>query len=136
MYRALIEGIALGFRACLTVAEETGIHLDEAIAVEGGGGSHALRQACADALGVPVAWVRGAGSSVAGAALLAGVGAGVLPDVQIARAWRRGLEGRCDPSDVARHTPDPRAHDHFRGALARQATLYAATRSLDDTSPR
>lgn len=130
MYRALLEGIALGFRACLAVAEETGIHLDEAIAVEGGGGSRALRQACADALGVPVVWVRGAGSSVAGAALLAGVGAGVLPDVQAARAWRRDLEGRCAPTDVARHAPDPRAHDHFRRAQARQATLYAAIQSL------
>jgi xylulokinase len=129
MYRALLEGIALGFRACLAVAEETGVRLDEAIAVEGGGGSHALRQACADAMGVPVVWIRGAGSSVAGAALLAGVGAGVLHDVRAARAWRTDLEGRSGPSDVARHIPDPRARDHFQRAQARQATLYAATRS-------
>ena len=128
MYRALLEGIALGFRACLAVAEESGVRLDEAIAVEGGGGSHALRQACADAMGVPVVWIRGAGSSVAGAALLAGIGAGVLPGVQTSRTWLQSLEGRCAPTDVTRHTPDPGAHDHFRRAQARHEALYAAIR--------
>jgi sugar (pentulose or hexulose) kinase len=130
MYRALLEGIALGFRACLSVAAEAGVALEEAIAVEGGGRSATLRQACADALGVPVVWVRGAGSSVAGAALLAGLGAGVLSDPQVARAWLRTLEAHAGPSDAARHSPDLRAHEHFQGALARRTGLYTALRSL------
>ncbi len=61
MYRALLEGIALGFRDCLAVAEERGLRLTEVLALEGGGRSALLRQACADALGVPVTWVEGEG---------------------------------------------------------------------------
>jgi xylulokinase len=129
MYRALLEGIALGFRASLSVAEETGVHVEQVLAVEGGGASATLRQACSDALGVPVVWVRGAGSSVAGAALLAGIGAGVLPGAHVARAWLRKLEGLANPSDIARHSPDGRAHEHFQKALARRTGLYAAMRS-------
>jgi xylulokinase len=127
LYRALLEGIALGFRACLSIAEEAGVKVDEVIAVEGGGGSATLRQACSDALGVPLLWVRGAGSSVAGAALLAGLGAGVLPGSEVARAWLRKLEGQANPSDVVRHRPDAHAHELLQRVLARRTGLHAAT---------
>jgi xylulokinase len=134
MYRALLEGIALGFRASLDVAEQRGLRLERVIAVEGAGESATLRQACADALGVPVTWVHGAGSSGAGSALLAGLGASVLPDAQVARTWLRNRIERSAPSEVARHEPDPHAHAILRERAGERARFHAALRAAEGNS--
>lgn len=131
MYRALLEGIALGFRASLGIAEEGGLRLERVIAVEGAGASATLRQACADALGVRVTWVRGAGSSAAGAALLAGLGAGVLPSALAARAWLANRIERSAPSEVARHDPDPHAHATLRKRAIERERAHAALRAAE-----
>ena len=123
LYRALLEGIALGFRHCLAVAEEHGARFAEVIAANGAGKSALLRQTLADALGVPLTWrdgAAGAGATLAGAALLAGIGAGKLAGAEAARAWQ---------GPGVRHEPDPRAHDRLDQVFARRIALYEATRS-------
>jgi len=119
LYRALIEGIALGFRHCLAVAEERGVRFGEVVAANGAGRSALLRQALSDALGVPVTWVGSGGGTVSGAALLAGLGIGVLADPRAGRAWRR---------EVIRHEPDPRASAKLVDVFARRVSLYASVR--------
>jgi xylulokinase len=119
LYRALIEGIALSFRHCLAVAEEGGVRFGEVLAANGAGRSALLRQALSDALGVPVTWIREGGGTVTGAAVLAGLGVGVLGNARVGRTW---------PQEILRHEPDPRAHARLVDVFARRVSLYAAVR--------
>ncbi len=119
LYRALVEGIALGFRDCLAVARAHGLAVREVTAVNGAGRSALLRQTLCDALGVPLTWASdasGAGTA-AGAAILAGLGIGAAPARFAAAA------------PAARHEPDPRAQESLARAAARRAQLYDAVRS-------
>jgi xylulokinase len=118
LYRATIEGVALGFRHCLAVAQESGLVLAEAIAANGAGRSALLRQALADALGVPVAWAPDGAATVRGAAILAGLGVGALNDA-------RALRG----APVVRHEPDPEGRDRLEGVFRRRLALCEALRA-------
>jgi xylulokinase len=121
LYRALLEGVALGFRHCLSVAQELGIAFGEVTAANGAGKSPLLRQTLSDALGLPLTWrdAGQGGGTLAGAALLAGLGTGVLPGPNVARSWLRpGI----------RHEPNARAHERLCDAFSRRLSLYAAVR--------
>ena len=122
LYRALLEGVALGFRHSMAVAEEHGVRFAEVVAANGAGRSPLLRQTLADALGVPVTWSSDGGGTLAGAAILAGLGVGVIESFRTSRAgaWR--------PRATVRHEPEPRAHARLRGVFARRLTLYDAVR--------
>jgi xylulokinase len=123
LYRAVLEGIALGFRHCMAVAEEHGVRFAEVVAANGAGRSALLRQTLADALGVPVTWSSQGGGTLAGAAILAGLGVGVVESAGAASAgaWR--------PRATVRHEPDPRAHARLRRVFARRLALYDAVRA-------
>ncbi|HEY8041362.1 MAG TPA: FGGY family carbohydrate kinase [Polyangiaceae bacterium] len=122
LYRAMIEGVALGFRHCLAVAEEGGVRFDEVLASDGAGRSPLLRQALADALGLPLTWSSGGrGGTAAGAAILAGLGVGALPGAEAARGWRGA---------GVRHEPDPRAHARLGETFHRRLALYDAVRPV------
>jgi xylulokinase len=123
LYRAMLEGIALGFRHCMAVAEEHGVRFAEVVAANGAGRSALLRQTLANALGVPLTWSREGGGTLSGAAMLAGLGAGVLESARAASvgAWR--------PRVTARHEPDPQHHARLRSVFARRLALYDAVRA-------
>jgi len=123
LYRALLEGVTLGFRHCMAVAEEQGLRFAEVVAADGAGRSALLRQTLADALGVPVTWSSEGGGTLAGTAILAGLGAGVIVSAQAASggAWR--------PRATVRHEPDARAHARLRSVFARRLELYEAVRA-------
>jgi xylulokinase len=120
LYRALLEGIALGFRHCMAVAEEQGVRLAEVVAANGAGRSALLRQTLADALGVPVTWSSEGGGTLAGAAILAGLGTGSIESARAASggAWR--------PRATVRHEPNAAAHARLRRVFARRVALYDA----------
>jgi xylulokinase len=109
LWRALLEGIALGFVDCQAVVEESGVRFREVVAANGGGKSALFRQILCDALGVPLLYAPGAGGTVAGAAMLAALGAKVLGSAEDARVFR----GR-----IVRHEPDRAAHARYRELLA------------------
>ncbi|MDB4942716.1 MAG: Xylulose kinase, partial [Labilithrix sp.] len=88
LWRAVLEGIALGFVDCQAVLEEDGVVLREVTAANGGGKSALFRQILCDALGVPLAYTPRGGGTVAGAAILAGLASGVLGSAGDARGWR------------------------------------------------
>ena len=121
LYRGLLDGIALGFRHCLTIAEESGVHLESVVAANGAGSSALLRQTLSDALGVPLTYVGGGGGTLAGAALLAGLGVGLLPDARVARLWSH---------ESAAHQPNPKEHARLVDVFARRVSLYAAVRDV------
>lgn len=118
--RALYEGIALGFAHGLTVARQSGAQVTHAVAANGAGKSALLRQTLADALGIPVTWSSDRGATVAGAALLAGLGVGVVENVGVAKAW---WSATASPHH---HLPDPRAHERLNAVLARRNAIYEA----------
>jgi xylulokinase len=130
LYRALLEGIALGFRHSLGVAQERGASFGEVAAANGAGSSALLRQILADALGVPVTWRDGgvgAGGTLAGAALVAGIGAGKLAGPEVARLWL---------GSGVRHEPDPRAQDRLSELFARRRALFAAVQGAEASLER
>ncbi len=137
LYRAVLEGIALSFRHCLAALTEPaspGFSVEQAIAANGAGKSALLRQALADALGVPLLWAPegAAPATVRGAAILAGLGCGVLP-AMTSVTWEWGgwgiARGGGRATQVVRHEPDPRAHERLERAFARRLALYDAVRS-------
>lgn len=121
LYRAVLEGIAVSFRHCLEVARESGLELREVIAVNGGARSALWRQILCDALGVPLSYLPESPGAPAGAAILAGIGAGVLPGVETAKAWRGATVG---------HVPEAAATAVYAGLLAERIKLYPALRAI------
>ena len=121
LWRSLLEGIALGFVDCQAVLEEGGVTLREVVAANGGGKSALFRQILCDALGVPLAYTPKGGGTVAGAAIVAGVGSGLLGSVEDARAWR---------GEMIRHEPDLAAHARYRELLGLRRGAYAGLRGV------
>ena len=96
--RATLEGVAFGVRARLETLERASTKATE-LRVSGGGARIALwNQIKADVTGTPVVCVPG-DSTAAGAAMLAGLGAGVYQDVAqaVAAAYRPGPVAEPDP---------------------------------------
>jgi xylulokinase len=121
LWRALLEGVALSFVDCQAVLEEGGVHLREIVAANGGGKSALFRQILCDALGVPLAYAAAAGGTVAGAAILAGLGSGLLSSADDARAFR-GV--------TLRHEPSPTATRRYRELLALRREAYEGLRNV------
>ncbi len=123
LWRALLEGIALGFVDCQAVLEDGGVVLREVIAANGGGKSALFRQILCDALGVPLAYAAKGGGTVAGAAILAGLGAGIFASAEEARGWRGAL---------VKHEPSAAAHARYRELLGLRRATYAGLRGVFD----
>lgn len=121
LWRALLEGIALSFVDCQQVLEDDGVRLNEVIAANGGGKSALFRQILCDALGVPLAYTPKGGGTVAGAALIAALGSGVLGSVAEAKRWR---------GESVRHEPDAAATERYRAMLATRREAYAGLKSV------
>ena len=81
MLRAVMEGVVYSQRHCLDVLHEMNVYPEEIIATGGGGSSPLWRQMIADNFGFPVKTSTNKEGPVLGAALLAGVGAGVYKSV-------------------------------------------------------
>lgn len=120
LWRAALEGVAVSLRHCLEVLREHGLGIHEVVAVNGGARSAVWRQILCDALGTPLAYVPDSPGAPAGAALLAGLGAGVLPDAGVARRWR---------GEPVRHRPHAGRTALYAGLLAERGTLYPALRA-------
>ncbi len=120
--RAVLEGVAFSLKDTLTIFRELRIPMRE-IRVGGGGARSPLwRQIQADVYGQAVDTVRAEEGAAYGAALLAGVGAGV---------WK-SVDAACDAVvRVAKHTPaDPAALPVMQEAYLRYRQLYPALRTI------
>jgi xylulokinase len=84
MFRACMEATAFGFRNHVDAFAEAGVKLDEGKVSNGGSGSMMWKQIVADVLGRELTSVVDHGGASLGAAFVAGVGAGVLPDWEAA----------------------------------------------------
>lgn len=104
MTRAVLEGVAFGLRDGFELIKnsEAGI-IDEVRASGGGVRSPVWRQILADVFGVPLVVTEAIEGAAYGAALLAGVGGGVWPDVATAAERTVKLGERVEPGP---HAPD------------------------------
>jgi xylulokinase len=122
-YRAILEGIAYGFRHHLAVLSERGLGAAKARVTNGGARSALWKQVTADVLGLPLEPIAGHPGSSLGAAFVAGKGVGLF------KAW--GDIERFVKVD-GRIEPDPRAHERYGELFAIYRGLYA---SLKDHFP-
>lgn len=126
--RALYEGIAFSLRDCFEVFKANGQGFSVGRITGGGARSATWRQIVSDVLGIPIELPAVADASF-GAALIAGVGAGIYPDE--VSAVRKTL------SVTARHEPDARrtafyerAFGIYKDAQARLAPVNHALHAL------
>lgn len=120
--RAILEGVAFSLRDSLEIFREMQVPV-EAIRVGGGGARSALwRQVQADVYGQAVETVAAEEGAAYGAALLAGVGAGVWPDVDAACSQVIRTASRTEP--------DAQACATLAGRYRVFRQLYPALKSL------
>lgn len=82
MIRAVMEGVAYSLRDCLEIIRDMQVPVQEVRASGGGGRSPLWRQMQADIFQTPIAVINSKEGPAMGAALLAGVGAGIYKDVK------------------------------------------------------
>jgi xylulokinase len=115
--RAVMEGVSYGLRDSLELMRALGLKIKQVRASGGGAKSVLWRQMLADVFGTPIATVNVTEGAAYGAALLAGVGAGVYRDV--AQACQRTIKL------TGRHAPGP-ARRAYADYYPRYRALYPA----------
>ena len=95
----MLEGVAFGIRDSFTLIREAGLGAIEQVRISGGGAKSPLwRQIMADVLNVELVTVNTTEGAAFGAALLAGVGAGLFEDVPAACEATIQITGQTTPS--------------------------------------
>jgi xylulokinase len=123
--RAVLEGVAFGLKDCFALLQEAGVGQISEVRVSGGGAKSQLwRQVVADILGAELVTVETAEGAAYGAALLAGVGIGVWPDVETACAETVKTVGRV--------SPDESTEGRYGQAYGLYRSLYPALRATFD----
>jgi xylulokinase len=118
MIRAVMEGVVFSLRDGLEIMRELGLPLGEVRATGGGGRSPLWRQMQADIYGAAVSTLAAEEGPAYGAALLAGVGAGVFADVGAAVERCVTVSGSTQP--------DPAAQARYEQIYAIYRELYGA----------
>jgi xylulokinase len=116
-YRAILEGIAYGFRHHLTVLRERGLRAARARVTNGGARSALWKQVTADVLGLPLEQIAHHPGSSLGAAFVAGKGVGLF------REWG-DIERFVRVQNVVE--PDAVAHERYGALFEVYLALYAS----------
>ena len=119
--RALMEGVAFSLRDCLELMRQIGTAPTEIRATGGGARSDLWRQLLADILGCRILRTVSDQGPAYGAALLAGIAAGVYVDVEEACA---GIEVRTETSE-----PDSSRARRYDDYYAVFRSLYRSTKA-------
>jgi xylulokinase len=123
--RAVLEGVAFGLKDSFELMKSAGLAKIEQVRVSGGGARSALwRQILADVFDAELVTVNTTEGAAFGAALLAGVGAGLWADVETA----------CDRTIrvTGSESPVPRQVDVYRKVYPLYRELYPALRKSFD----
>lgn len=97
LMRAVMEGVAYSLKDCNDILLEMGIEVNEMMACGGGGKSAVWRQMLADMYGCEVKTVAAEEGPALGAAILAGVGAGIFSSVEEACDRFVHTQAYCQP---------------------------------------
>lgn len=128
LIRAVLEGVTYSQRQCLDVFREMGVSIGQMMACGGGGASPFWRQMLADVYGCPVQTVASREGPALGAAILAGVGAGVWKSVEegCGAVIRLNPPQEPDPAACAAYEPFYRLFCSLYPALAQPFHTLAA----------
>jgi xylulokinase len=127
MGRALLEGVAYGLRDSLGLMQDLGLEIQQIRASGGGARSDLWRQILADVFDTELVVINVTEGAAYGAALLAGVGAGVYGDVTEACGQAIEVVQRTEPIG-----PNAALYDRFYQVYG---ALYAALKpSFDQVS--
>lgn len=121
MARAVMEGVVYSMRDGLEIMRNLGLPIEQIRATGGGGRSPLWRQMQADIYGAEVATLAAEEGPAYGAALLAGVGAGIFSDVHAAA-------DRC-VRVTSRTMPDTTAQARYESVYAVYRDMYAELRA-------
>jgi xylulokinase len=120
--RAVLEGVAFGLRDSLVLMRSAGLQEIQQVRVSGGGAQSPLwRQILADVLGVELVTVNTSEGAAYGAALLAGVGAELWPDVDTAC--------RATIRQTGATKPNPTVEAEYDRSYGLYCQLYPALRA-------
>ncbi len=122
LWRAMLEGVAFGLRDSLELLRTLGVRADVARVSGGGARSQLWLRIVASALGVPLERTVSQEGSAFGAALLAGVRAGVFADAADAASRCVRVLDRVEPEW------------DYEATYARYRALYPALRPLEETT--
>jgi xylulokinase len=120
MTRAVLEGVCFALRDCVAILRELGLTPASLLLTGGGARSAFIRRLQADIFGLPVTTVSREEGPAYGAALLAGVGAGVFADLASA--------ARCTLTREPPAPPDPEAHRAYQQVYERYRARLGAAR--------
>lgn len=123
LIRAVMEGVTYSLQDCVSILEEMGVGFETMLACGGGGRSPLWRGMLADMFGYPVETSTSSEAPALGAAILAGVGAGLFPSVQAACAQLIRQENHVDP-DAGRHQEYRRYYALYRRLYPALATEF------------
>jgi xylulokinase len=118
--RAVLEGVAFGLKDIFSLMQSVGMREIEQVRVSGGGAKSTLwRQILADVLESELVSVNTTEGAAYGAALLAGVAAGVWPDVDTACAQTIRVSDRITPNaaNISRYAEMYRQYQSLYPAL-------------------
>jgi xylulokinase len=122
MTRAVIEGVSFGLKDMFTLIQNAGLREITQVRASGGGTKSALwRGILASVLGCELVTVNTAEGAAYGAALLAGVGSGVWPDVITACGQTVKVTGKTNP--------DPSEAEVYQRSYAIYQDLYPALKT-------
>jgi len=129
MTRAVLEGVAFGIKDSFRLILQAGLGSIEQVRISGGGAKSVLwRQIMADVLGVELVTVNTTEGAAFGAALLAGVGAGVYENVPAACEATIQITGHTFPTQNTRTYQD--YYPHYRALYPALAPEYKAMSDL------
>jgi len=96
--RAILEGVGFGLKDNLQLLYQIGLPVPQRIRISGGGAQSTLWcQMLADILGTPLEIVKATEGAAVGAALLAGIGAGIWKSIDEACSTVISIEGMSHP---------------------------------------
>lgn len=122
IYRAIMEGVCFEMRLNIERLRAAGVGINALRATGGGALSRVWMQMKADILGIPITSLNTAEAGGAGAAMMAGVAAGVFGDLKEAAAVL--------VSERETFMPRTRHQKQYDSVYARYEGLYRAVRSL------
>lgn len=122
LIRSVLEGVAFSLKDCMSIIQEQGLRLEQVRATGGGARSLVWRQIIADILGVELVITNATEGPAFGAALLAGVAAGVYSSVQEACAQTVHVVERTAPQDMTTEV--------YRQTYVTYQALYPALKPL------
>jgi xylulokinase len=129
MTRSVLEGVAFGIKDSFRLIQETGLADIEQVRISGGGARSPIwRQILSDVLAVELATVNTTEGAAFGAALLAGVGGGLFPDVPTACEQTIQITGSTRPSEAAAVYES--YYPHYRALYPALAGTFQAVAAL------